>query len=122
MPIYVHSCPKCGPFETFRYMNQSAADAQCPQCGEFRPKVLTAPRIKVKEPGEKPTDSVKRVTGESRKHCDIPFQNEQGEYERVYLDSGSKAEQKARVVDAVMRTKHAKKHNVSRSDVDVPNL
>lgn len=103
-------------------MNQSAADAVCPECGHPRPKVLTTPRVVVKAAGEKPVDSVKRVTGEDRKHCDIPWQNEKGEYERVYLDSGSKAEQKAKVVDAVMRTKHAKKHNVKKSDIDCPNL
>lgn len=122
MPIYVHSCGRCGPFEVFRHMNQSAADARCPECGEKRPKMLTTPRVQVKASGENPRDSVKRVTGEDRKHCDIPFQNEKGEYERVYLDSGSKAEQKARVVEAVMRTKHAKKHNITKQDIEVPNL
>ena len=103
-------------------MQQSAADATCPSCGQPCPKSLTAPHVKVKQGGEKAGDSVKRLMQENRKHCDIPFPNEKGECERVYLDSGSKAEQKQRVVEAVLRTKHAKKHNVTKKDIVLPNL
>lgn len=123
MPIYEFRCRTHGDFDEFRKMAQASDDAMCPECGAKATRRFTIPAVKIKAGREKPGDSVKRITGEKRKHADIPWPNAKtGQCERVYLDSGSKAEQKSRIQDAVLRTKLAQRRKLTRADIQPANL
>lgn len=127
MPMYVyrHSYgygKKCAPeFEAFQRMAEDAY-LKCPTCRKLVQRMIQACAVKVKNAPESPKKSVERVTGEKRKHFDCPWPNAKTKQcERVYLE-GSKAEQKAAVQDAVLRTNYAKKRKLSRADISPTNL
>lgn len=128
MPVYAYrhdgipgkGCPQ--EVEIFQKM----ADAhltECPDCGRAVHRIVKfMPAVKVKASGESPTDSVKRVLGEKRKHFDCPWPDATtGKNKRVYL-KGSKADQKRQIQDAVLNTKIAQRRKLTRADVNPINL
>lgn len=120
MPLYDFECPTCGTIEVFRHMTQELP-TQCETCGANLTRVFNVPRVAVKASPESPTDSVKRVLGEKRKHFDCPWPDAKGKHKRVYL-KGSKAEQKAQIQDAILSTPIAKKRKLERKDINPVNL
>lgn len=128
MPIYAYThdgipgkgCP-CD-IEIFQKM----ADAHltvCPDCKRAIHRVVKyAPSVRIKATKESPSDSVKRVLGENRKHFDCPWPDaETGKCKRVYL-KGSKAQQKRQIQDAVLNTRIAQRRKLTRADVNPINL
>lgn len=46
MPIYSYRCTDCGDFDAWGALSNSAAPADCPQCGDTAPRLLIAPRLR----------------------------------------------------------------------------
>lgn len=45
MPLYQYACRTCGPFEDWRTLDQSQADAACPACAAPSPRTMALPFI-----------------------------------------------------------------------------
>jgi len=46
MPVYEYHCEACGPFTKLRSLDQSSGPADCPDCGQFSPKVFSAVNLR----------------------------------------------------------------------------
>lgn len=124
MPLYAYAHDKrskCPDFTDFGRM-KDAALTKCPECGRAVHRVPQAAKFSFKKTGESTKESVKRVLGEKEQHFECPWPNAKtGKCEKVYL-KGNKRERKAQVQDAVLRSKLAVRRNLTRADVDVPNI
>ena len=45
MPLYPCRCPRCGPFDEWRPMAESARAGMCPSCGATGERALALPNV-----------------------------------------------------------------------------
>ncbi|EIP98390.1 putative regulatory protein, FmdB family [Opitutaceae bacterium TAV1] len=45
MPLYNYECTRCGPFVSFRLIDERDAPAACPECRRAARRVITAPNL-----------------------------------------------------------------------------
>jgi putative FmdB family regulatory protein len=45
MPIYDYRCEQCGEFSALRKMSESSLSAICESCGEYAPRIISAPNL-----------------------------------------------------------------------------
>ena len=53
MPVYEYECDTCGVFTALRKMSESAAPAQCDECGCESPRIMSAPRLAVMDKSQR---------------------------------------------------------------------
>ena len=45
MPLYDYKCDRCGPFEAWHKMSETAIPRACPNCNLTAARIITAPNI-----------------------------------------------------------------------------
>lgn len=45
MPLYDYKCESCGTFSALRKMSESSDPMMCESCGEFAPRIISAPKL-----------------------------------------------------------------------------